>query len=280
MTRLILVILLLVVLTYIGVAIYLYRSQNRYIYFPTRDIESTPADRGLAYQQVTFSASDGVGLHGWFIPAERQRGVVLYCHGNGGNIGHCVESAAILHDLGFSVLAYDYRGYGRSDGTPSEEGTYRDAEAAWRYLVDERGVAASDIVMVGRSLGGAVATWLATQHPPRALILESTFTSMPEMASRTFPLFPASLIVTTHYNTLERIGSIHCPVLVVHSRADEVIPYELGEELYRRANSPKEFLEIGGTHNSGYLTTGRSYIEGLDRFLTRYIPGAVHVREP
>jgi uncharacterized protein len=271
MLRIILPLLAVAVVGYVGVAIYLYRSQHSYVYYPDRNIMSTPEEHGLAYEDVTLQTADSVAIHGWYVPADTPRGTVLFCHGNGGNISYTIESIAMLHGIGFNVFVFDYRGYGRSGGVVDEEGTYRDAEAAWTYLTGERGCDPSRIVVLGRSLGGGIASWLAAQHRVGALILESTFTSIADMGAKMFPIFPARLLSRIDYDTEKRLAEIHSPVLVIHSRTDDMIPFEHGTTLFRRANEPKEFLEINGDHNNGFHVSKDVYIDGINAFLRQYI---------
>jgi fermentation-respiration switch protein FrsA (DUF1100 family) len=241
------------------------------MYFPTRGLSATPADYGLEYESVNFTTEDGLKLHGWWIPAEAERAILLFFHGNAGNIADRLDSIGIFHRLGLTVFIPDYRGYGLSEGSPSEQGTYLDALAASRYVTEERGVAPSRVVIFGRSLGAAVATMLASKHPPQALILESAFTSVPDMAARLFPLLPARLVLGMKYDNLKRIEQIRCPLLVIHSRDDEIIPFEHGRRLFEKANDPKRFLEIRHGHNDGFVLSGPLYINGLSEFLSRYV---------
>lgn len=255
---------------YVGLSLLLFLFQSRFIYFPLRQIEATPAIIGLAYETMQFEAEDRVKLSGWFIPAEGASHIVLFFHGNAGNISHRLESIALFHRLGLSVFIVDYRGYGQSEGSPSENGTYLDAAAAWRYLVEERGVDPEQIIIFGRSLGGAVATWLAHNHPPKALIIESTFTSVPDMGARQYPFLPVRLLARIHYNSLERIPQINVPILIVHSPDDEIIPYSHGQQLFQAANEPKAFLQLRGGHNEGFIISGQPYEEGLKSFIEKY----------
>jgi fermentation-respiration switch protein FrsA (DUF1100 family) len=172
--------------------------------------------------------------------------VVLFCHGNAGNVSHRLDTLQFFRSLGLGTLIFDYRGYGRSDGSPSEKGTYRDAEAAWRHLVEQRQIPPERIVILGRSLGGAVAARLAADQRPGALVVESAFTSVPDLAARMFPVYPVHLLARIRYNTLKWIRRVHCPVLVVHSRDDEMIPFRHGRRLFEAAPEPKEFLELRG----------------------------------
>ncbi len=251
----------------------LWLLQDRLVYFPERTLAQTPAAAGLAYEDVWLTAEDGVRLHAWYVPARRQRGTVLFCHGNAGNLGNRVATMAIHWRLGLASLHVDYRGYGQSGGTPSEAGLVRDAEAAWRYLVEERGVAPEALVVHGRSLGGAVAAALAQRHPPRALILESTFTSLRDEAAAVMPLVPARHLVRDEYDTLGRIGGITCPKLHIHSRQDKLVPWRLGRRLYEAAPPPKVWMTIRGSHADGYVETGTAYLKGLDAFLQIVLAG-------
>jgi fermentation-respiration switch protein FrsA (DUF1100 family) len=210
-------------------------------------------------------------LHGWWVPADPERAVLLFLHGNAGNISDRVESIQTFHDLGLSVFIFDYRGYGQSTGKPSEAGTYADAEAAWRYLTEERGIAADRIVVFGRSLGGAVACDVATRHRPRALILESTFTSIRDMARAAMPLLPVGPFLGTRYDSLSKVRKLSCPLLVVHSSEDEVVPYAQGRALYDAAPAPKSFLELRFGHNEGFILSGETYTKGLETFLEAHV---------
>jgi fermentation-respiration switch protein FrsA (DUF1100 family) len=216
---------------------------------------------------MRFTTRDGVSLHGWFIPSPDTESVVLFCHGNAGNISHRLDSIRIFHDLGLSVFIFDYRGYGLSEGRPSEEGTYRDAEAAWNHLVEGRGIPSDRIILFGRSLGAAVAAHLAQTARPSALILESAFASVPEIASHHYWYLPVRWLSRFKYATAAYVRAVHAPTLVIHSRDDEINPIEQGRDVFRQANEPKVFLEISGDHNSGFLLSGARYTEGLRQFL-------------
>jgi fermentation-respiration switch protein FrsA (DUF1100 family) len=225
----------------------------------------------MAYEELNLLTDDGIRLHGWFVPAPEARAVLLYFHGNAGNISYRLERIALFQRLKLSVLILDYRGYGKSAGRPSEDGTYRDAMAAWRHLTGERGVAPEKIVVFGRSLGAAVAAWLATQVSPGAVILESGFTSVPDFGAEVYPWLPVRWLTRFDYDTKAYLANIHRPVLVIHSREDELIPFRHGQELYAAANPPKQFLVIGGGHNDAYFLTGADYARGLDEFLRNHL---------
>ena len=245
-------------------------SQSRMIYFPnmpSREHAGNPKQIGLDFESVEFETDDGIKLHAWFVPAVEPRGTLLFFHGNAGNISHRLDSLRIFHDLSLSTLILDYRGYGQSEGTPSEEGTYRDAEAALRFLQQQRGVAAEDDIVFGRSLGAAVAAHLATRYQVRALILESAFTSVPDMAAALYPFLPTRWLVRFSYATKDSVENRSCPLLVIHSRDDEIVPFEQGQALFAAANPPKRFLELRGGHNDGFLASRRAYVKALDEFI-------------
>lgn len=251
--------------------VWVYVRQSRRMYRPLRELAAVPAAHGFAYEDVIFTAEDGVRLHGWYVPRAGSRYVMLFFHGNTRNISWCLDSLALFHRLGFSTFLFDYRGYGRSEGRPNEEGTYRDARAAWDYLVHERGIETGRIVMLGRSLGGAVAAWLAARQAPRALVLESTFLSFPDVAAELHPRLPARLMARYRYPVKDFIREVHSPVLVVHSRDDELIPYRHGHRLYEVAHEPKRLVSIAGPHYNGYVVSGELYAEGLARFFAEHL---------
>jgi uncharacterized protein len=269
--------LLVVFISWCGVAVYVYFTQSRMLYYPelpTRVIEATPAAIGLSYEDVHLIAADGTRLHGWFAPATVPRGTLLFNHGNAGNISHRLDSVALFHALGLNVLIYDYRGYGESEGKPTEAGTYLDVKAAWEYLLGKRGIAAKEVVIFGRSLGAAMAADLASQQASAGVILESAFTSIPALAASLYPWLPTRLLSRYHYNNLDKVERITSPLLIVHSRDDEIIPYSQGEELFERANQPKQFLELKGGHNDATHVSRDTYTETLELFLGAILPGS------
>ena len=269
--------LLVVFITWCGIAVYLYFSQSRLLYYPelpSRALEASPADIGLAYETVHLTAGDGTRLHGWFVPATAPRGTLLFSHGNAGNIAHRLDSIRQFHSLGLNVLIYDYRGFGESEGKPTEAGTYLDVKAAWDYLLEERLIRSQEIIIFGRSLGAAIAAELASQHPSAGVILESAFTSVPDMAASLYPWLPVRLLSRFRYNTLEKVARITSPLLLVHSRGDEIVPYAHGERLFAHANEPKQFLELHGGHNDGNHVSHDIYTETLGQFLGEILPAA------
>lgn len=264
------------VLVYLGLCAYYYLFQTHLIYLPDKAVNASPKDIGLAHKDLTLTTSDGVAINAWYIPSPRARATVLFSHGNAGNIGNRLESIAIMHALGLNVFVYDYRGFGRSNGSPDEEGTYRDAEAAWEYLVTSEGIPPTSIMLWGRSLGAAIAVELATRKKAGALVVESGFTSIAAMAKVVLPYLPADLLVRHRYATIEKIPSVTIPTLFIHSPDDETIPFVQGRELHARATvASKEFLAISGSHNTGFLVSERLYTETLDRFITKHFGPAV-----
>jgi len=173
--------------------------------------------------------------------------------------------------LGLTTLIFDYRGYGRSEGEPSEEGTYRDAEAAWRFVTEGRHIPPHEVVLFGRSLGAAIAADLATRVNPAALIIESAFTSIPDLAAALYPFLPARWLARFRYSTQAALVSVLCPLLIVHSRDDEIIPFTHGQRLFAVANEPKRLLELRGGHNDGFLVSRHAYMDGLHAFLQPHL---------
>jgi len=251
---------------------FVYWKQGSLIYFPgvAREHTATPAAAGLPYEEVPIRTQDGETLSAWWVPAPNARGAALVLHGNAGNISHRIDYARMFHSLGYSTLLVDYRGYGKSTGAPTEEGTYRDALASWRWLVDARGLRSGEIVVFGESLGGAVACWLAARDKPRALVLASTFTSVPDLGAEVYRFLPVRLLSRFKYDTRECLGKVTAPVLIAHSPRDDIIPYAHGQRLYAAANEPKRFLEIAGGHNDGFIHTRAEWAHALGEWLRAY----------
>ena len=255
------------VAVYGGLLLLIFLGQNRLVFMVTHELYRTPAANGWRYDDVRLDV-DGGQTHGWYVHAATDaRGVILFSHGNAGNIADRLESISIFRDLGFDVLAYDYGGYGESTGGPSEARCYADIRAMWRYLTEERGIAAKRIVLFGRSLGAGPTCQLATEVEAAAVILESTFTSIPDRAQEMYRIFPARLILRIRFDNAEKIANLRSPLLVVHSPDDTLIPIHHGRVLFERASEPKTFLEIRGDHNEGFWTSGSLYRDGLTAFL-------------
>ena len=242
--------------------------EKKLIYFPTRAHDATPAGLGLAHEEVELVAGDGVRLHGWFLPAKGSRLTVLLFHGNAGNISHRLDRALLMQlRLKVDTFLLDYRGYGRSEGSPDEAGTYEDARAAYRWLA-ARGTSPERLVLFGESLGSAVATQLATEVASRALVLESPFTSVPDMARAVYPFLPLWPFVRTRYDTLSKIGALRVPLLILHGERDEVVPFAQGRRVFEAAPEPKRFYAIRGAgHNDTYVVGGDAYWQALSDFM-------------
>ena len=246
--------------------------EHHQVYAPTRAHDASPTELGRPFEDLTLTTEDGLRIHGWYFPAEpdsaRARFVALVCHGNGGNISHRLPLAGALLDTGTAVLLFDYRGYGRSEGRPHEAGTYADAQAAYQWLL-ARGHRPEHVLAVGESLGGAVAAHLAAQHPVGALILMGAFTSIPDIGSELFPWLPVRWLARIRYDTRESLGRVHVPVLILHSRQDELVRFHHAEANYAAAHPPKWLRELRGSHNESLGDTDRirAAVEELLRHL-------------
>jgi fermentation-respiration switch protein FrsA (DUF1100 family) len=219
--------LLLIAGCWLVLVAFVYFTQAGMLYLPDlpgRQLDASPDDIGIEFEDVWLKANDGVKTHGWFVPGASSR-TVLYFHGNAGNISHRLYTIQQLHELGLSVLIVDYRGYGQSEGKPLEKGIYKDAEAAWTYLTSVRGISSNDIVLFGRSLGASVAAWLAAKNAPAALIVDSAFTSVPDVAADVYPWLPVRLLSRFQHATGSYVVEADAPILVVHSRNDERINF-------------------------------------------------------
>lgn len=270
-------ILRIVLAVYVGLCLLLFFRQSSYVYYPDRQVGLTPAYLKIPFEDVRIETADGETLAGWYVDAanessdpDKEALTVLLCHGNGGDIGDRLMSVQAFRDLGLNVLLFDYRGYGDSTGQPSEEGTYADGLAAWEHLTIERGARPDRIVVFGRSLGAAVGTWLAQQVEPAVLVLESAFTSAPDMAGRMFPYLPVRLLCRFRYDTIARIGNVGCPVLVIHSVADEMVPFEHGKRLFDAAKEPKAMIETRGGHNDGGVEADAVFLQAFQSFLSEH----------
>lgn len=257
--------LLLVVLGLLYAGLVL--GESRFIYFPTRALAATPADAGLDFDDVRFDTEDGVRLHGWWVPGRTEDVTLLWFHGNAGNLGDRVALLELLHDeLGIGVFMVDYRGYGRSEGKSSEAGLYADARAALEATQVHAGVGPDDVVLFGQSLGAAVAVELASTHPVRGVVLEAAFTSIPDMARHHYSFLPVWPLLRTGFDSQSRIAGIEAPLLMLHGENDDIVPLDMGRELFATAKEPKELSIVRGAgHNDVYLTT--DYIATLRGFL-------------
>jgi hypothetical protein len=242
--------------------------EKRNLYFPLRKIEATPRDIGLDYKDLTLTARDGVKITGWFIPSRLHRATLIFCHGNGGNISHRLEKIKVFNELGLDVFLFDYRGYGLSEGSPSEEGLYLDAGAVYDYLINVKKIPVQKIILYGESLGGAVAIDLARNHDVAGLIIEGTFTSVKDMARRYFPFIP-TFIISSRFDSLRKIKDVKSPKLIFHSTGDEIVPFDMGKRLFHAASEPKAFIEIQGGHNDAFFISQDVFINEIDKFVER-----------
>ncbi len=240
--------------------------EKKSLYFPVRTIEATPKDIGLDYEDVIVTTKDRIQLWSWFIPVKTPRATLIFCHGNGGNISHRLEKIKIFNNLNLDILIFDYRGYGMSKGSPSENGLYLDAEAMYDYLVKERKISPDKIVGYGESLGGSVIIDLASRHELGGMIIEGSFPSLRDMAKKYFPFIPAA-IYKSKFDSLQKIKTINYPKLLFHSKSDEIVPFELGKKLFEHAAEPKDFVKLQGGHNDAFLTSQDVYVLKIDSFI-------------
>jgi fermentation-respiration switch protein FrsA (DUF1100 family) len=250
------------------------RFQRRFLYFPERQFVAGPRDYGFVHEDLRLRTEDGVALHGWWLPVEDAPLTVLFLHGNAGNVSFLLDAVTPHRELGWNTLLLDYRGYGRSEGEPDENGTYLDARAAWTHLVTERGIDPKRIVAIGRSLGGGVATWLAEHHSLAGVVLEATFTSIADVVASVMPLPGIRGAVRLGYPSLERMTRLSVPLLVLHGRNDELVPFFHGRALYDAAAGPKRFVELRGGHNDAFAIDRATYVEALRSFGKEIMPGS------
>ncbi|RME46116.1 MAG: alpha/beta hydrolase [Deltaproteobacteria bacterium] len=252
--------------------------EQRLIFFPTKYPEGIwhPERFGLRVEDVDFTTADDIRLHGWWIEGESARApVILFFHGNAGNLTDRIGLLRRLRRCGHHLFIFDYRGYGRSAGSPSEAGLYRDGIAAWRHLTRTRAIPPERIVLFGRSLGGAVAVEVALRGEAAGLILESTFTSIPDMARALYPFLPVGHLLRTRFETIAKIGAISMPLLVIHGTKDELVPFEFGRRLYEKAGSARKSFHavVGAGHNDTDLVGGEAYLRTIDRFVRSVTEG-------
>ena len=255
---------------YAAVCVYIYMAQDRMFYFPTKDFAVNPVDYNLDFQDVFINVGQDETIHGWYFSQPQNQNAartVLFCHGNGGNISHRLETVIFLLQRGVNVMMFDYRGYGRSSGRPTETNTYDDVKVAYDWLISEKSAKPSDIIIFGRSLGGAVAVELASKVSCGGLIVESSFDSAIEMAKGYFPFFPAGLLIKYRYDSISKISKVDCLKLFTHSPADDLIPFERGKKLFEAAPEPKTFYEISGGHNQRIYLDDPGYIKAIDNLL-------------
>lgn len=235
---------------------------------PSREVTSTPAEAGLAFESLRLETADGETLAAWFVPGPRPDSpVVLFLHGNAGNIGHRIGTLDMLHAAGAATLIVEYRGFGESTGRPSETGTYRDAEAAWHWLTQERGIEPARLVIFGRSLGAAVAAWLAARVEPAGLVLESAFTSAADLGAHHYPWVPVRWLIRFRYDTATHLERVRCPTLLAHARGDEIVPFSHAERLAAMRPPVVDLVVLEGGHNDAMMISEQRYTDALRRFI-------------
>jgi fermentation-respiration switch protein FrsA (DUF1100 family) len=252
----------------VGALYYFYpKIENFFVFFPQRAFDFTPESFRLAYKDAHFTTTDGKTLHGWFFPGKKNQPVLLHFHGNAGNISHRLDLIRHLLQKRLQVFIFDYRGFGKSEGRPSEKGLYKDGMAAYDYLVQKEGILPGHIVLHGHSIGAAVAVEVALDRSVKSVILESAFTSTRDMAKTMSLFFLLSPLLPPNYNNLEKMPRIHAPKLIIHGDGDEIVPFSMGERLFASATEPKHFLRIEEAgHNDTYVVGGESYLDAIEGF--------------
>jgi len=256
----------ILIVAYVATCLLVFFFQRSILFVRGGDMWRDPGEFGWSFEDVWLNHEMGKS-HAWYIHAESSTGTVIFSHGNAGNIADRLESVEDFLWLGYDVLIYDYGGYGNSDGSPSESRCYADIQAAWDFLIEDQSLKPSDILLFGRSLGSGPTSWLATQVEPAAVILESPFFSVPKIAQEQFPFLPAKWLTRDRFDSGGRVAQIEVPLLVIHSRDDQLIPFHHGEQLFAAATEPKQFLEINGGHNDGWYLSREKYRAALAEFV-------------
>ena len=261
-------ILSLIVIFIVLSVVFYTKIENYYVFFPQTGFEITPDYLHLNYKDVYFDSLDGEKLHGWFFPTDESQLVIMISHGNACNISHMLDYANILTGMNLQVFLFDYRGYGKSTGAPSEKGIYMDAQAAYDYLVNEEKIVTDNIILFGQSLGAAAAIDVAIKNHIRSIIIEGAFTSTKDMAKTMFPMNIVSFLLPSNYNNLKKIAQINAPKLIVHGEDDEIVPFSMGKKLFEASMDPKFFYAIKGAgHNDTFIVGGKKYFEDLAYFV-------------
>jgi len=264
-------IIIAVTVFYAVVCVYIYFAQDKMIYFPTSDVALTPERVNLEYEELFIKAGEKDSIYAWFFPKEVNyltRKTIIFADGNAGNMSYRLETILFINQIGANVLMFDYRGYWKSSGKPSEEATYEDVMACYNWLVEVKGIRPENIIIFGRSLGGAVAVDLASKVSCGGLIVESSFTSTPDMAAHVFPLFPVRILSKYKYDSINKIKNVNCPILVTHSPDDEIIPFKMAQMLFDEAKEPKRFVSLSGGHNDREYLQDSTYRAAFEKMLT------------
>ncbi|MDD5194961.1 MAG: alpha/beta hydrolase [Candidatus Omnitrophica bacterium] len=264
-------ILLIIILGVIIFKVFFIFLEQKSLYHPYKDIPETPKNLGIAHEDVNFKTADGKLLNGWFVPANDAGLTLLYCHGNAGNMYHRLHKVKFFHEMGVNFFIFDYRGYGKSTGRPSESGLSKDAQAAYDYLISRNDVDKNKIVVYGKSLGGPIAADLCNRRQACALILEGSFATVALRAQQLYPFLPMKFLITQKYDTVAKVNNLRIPKLIVHGRADAVINFQHGEVLFSAAPEPKQFLPFEGGHNDDLFVISRAYKDQLEIFFAKYV---------
>lgn len=268
--RLLLWLALLVVAGYVLLCLLVFFFQNKLAFVPSRSLLFEPSQLPLPVEDVYIPVGErGERINAWYFPVSDTAPVILFCHGNAGNVSHRIDHVELFEKLGVSSLVFDYRGFGKSDGRPTEPNVYEDAMTAYRWLVDVKHVDSRRIIIFGESIGGAVALRTATTVKCGGLVLESTITSARDMGALMFPYLPVGLLLRVQFDNAGLIEKVSVPLLVTHSRTDEIVPYDMGRRLFEAAHEPKQFVELEGGHNDREYLTNLQYIKSLQWLIDR-----------
>ncbi|MBI3602435.1 MAG: alpha/beta hydrolase [Candidatus Omnitrophica bacterium] len=259
----------IVFIVFVGLFVLVKYLEHTAVFFPSKSMDSTPAQAGMPYEDLYLTTSDGVKINAWLIKSSPQAATILFAHGNAGTMSDRVMKIKFFHDLGLNVLVFDYRGYGKSQGYPTEKGVYLDAVAVYDYLQSRPDIDHQRIIGYGASLGGVVAVDLATRRKLAALMIESSITSAKDMSQRLYPFLP-SFLMSIKFDSMSKIKNIDVPKLFLHSPEDQIVPLSMGQKLYEAARGPKSFLFTYGGHNDGFLINDRRVRNGFKKFLQTY----------
>jgi len=267
--------LTLILIFFIGIIFgffffYIKYIQSQSVFFPSKNIEVTPEKIGLSFSDVYIKTSDNLTIHGWFIPCKDSKHTLLFLHGNGGNISHRLEKIRLLYNTGVNIFIIDYRGYGKSESIPTEQGMYKDALAAYFYLVKNLSIDCKNIILYGESLGGVAAVDLSSKREVGGMILEGVFSSGKDIGKELYSFIPKFMFPNV-FNSLEKINKASIPKLFIHSKNDEIVPYDLGRKLYEASGEPKLFIEVTGGHNTSFIDSKKDYLDSITEFIRNII---------
>ena len=269
----ILILLIVIVILLIAYVRYLEKTS---LFYPSKEMLGTPTDLGLAYEDIFFETEKGIRLNAWWISAPKLKDpqrtrTLLFLHGNAGNISGRLGKIFLFHQMGMNIFIIDYRGYGKSDGVPTEKGMYEDAVKAYQYIISQKNIKPEQLIIYGASLGGVAAIHVASFHKAAGLILDSTFSNAVDMAKHIYPYLP-SFFMNIKLDNMRKIQDVHYPKLVIHSPDDETVPFKLGKKLFEAAPEPKMFLEVIGDHNDDHFNDEGLFTGGIQKFLDKYCP--------